>query len=179
MCLATANTSLRAHRGGGAEAAPGARDPQLGAPLRRKLARRTLRARAGDQRLRRAAGEPVARLQAATGTASTGAGHLGRPSASPALGGRPGRAWRRAWRPSYPAWSNSSARRVATSSPHRSLPRRCSARTAPRWGRGRRPDWHKGPPGSGVACPGGKQRGAGRGIIPAAATLSGQSLMMG
>ena len=62
----------------GAEAAARARDPELGAPLRRKLARRAVRAGAGDQRLRRAAGEPVARLPAASRAASARAGHLGR-----------------------------------------------------------------------------------------------------
>ena len=51
--------------------------PQLGAPLRRELAGRAVRAGAADQRLRRAAGQPVARLQAAAGGASAGAGHVG------------------------------------------------------------------------------------------------------
>ena len=53
---------LRPHGRHGAAAAARAGHPQLGAPLRRELARRALRARAGDQRLRRAAGEPVAWL---------------------------------------------------------------------------------------------------------------------
>ena len=57
---------LRPHGRQRAAAAEGARDPELGAPLRRALGRRPLRARAGDQRLRRAAGEPVARLPAAS-----------------------------------------------------------------------------------------------------------------
>ena len=58
-------------------AAARARDPPLAAPLRRELARRAVRARAADQRLRRAAGKPVARLQAAAGAASARAGHVG------------------------------------------------------------------------------------------------------
>ena len=61
----------------GAAAAARARDPQLGAPVRRELAGRSVRAGAADQRLRRAAGQPVAGLQAAAGGASAGAGHVG------------------------------------------------------------------------------------------------------
>ena len=72
---------LRPHRRHGAEAAARARDPHLGAPLRRDLARRAVRAGAGEQRLRRAARHPVARLQAARGAASARAGHLGRSTA--------------------------------------------------------------------------------------------------
>ena len=68
---------LHPHRRHGAGPAARTRDPQLGAPLRRELARRSVRAGAGDERLRRAAGRPVARLQAAAGAASTGVGHVG------------------------------------------------------------------------------------------------------
>ena len=72
-----------------AAAAEGARDPQLGASLRRALGRRAVRARAGHQRLRGAAGEPVAGLPAATGAARTGTRHLGRSTAH-AVSGRAG-----------------------------------------------------------------------------------------
>ena len=68
---------LRPHGRHGAAAAARARDPPLAAPLRRELAGRPVRPRAADQRLRRAAGEPVARLQAAAGAASARAGHVG------------------------------------------------------------------------------------------------------
>ena len=87
----------------GAAAAEGARDPELGAPLRRALGRRPVRAGAGDQRLRRAAGEPVARLPAATGAARTGAGHLGR-SDRPCCQRSLRRRWRAIWRARCRRW---------------------------------------------------------------------------
>ena len=48
-----------------------------GAPVCRELARWPLRARAADQRLCRAAGKPVARLQATSGAASARHGNVG------------------------------------------------------------------------------------------------------
>ena len=60
---------VRAHGRQRAQAAARAWHPQLGAPLRRELAGRPLRAGAGDERLCRAAGDAVARLQAAAGAA--------------------------------------------------------------------------------------------------------------
>ena len=63
----------------GAQAAARAGHPQLGAPVRRELAGRALCAGAGDERLCRAAGDAVARLQAAARAAGADAGHLGRP----------------------------------------------------------------------------------------------------
>jgi hypothetical protein len=80
-----------AEEGRGAPLAPGARlrprhaparsarwrDPALAAPVRRKLARRSVCPRAANQRLRPAAGEPVAGLQAASRAASACAGRAG------------------------------------------------------------------------------------------------------
>ena len=75
VCVRTVATALQRLRELG--------HPELGAPLRRELARRPLRARAGDQRLRRAAGEPVARLPGATGAARPGPGTWGEPPPMP------------------------------------------------------------------------------------------------
>ncbi len=68
-------------------------------PLCRELARWPLRARAGDQRLRRAAREPVAGLPGATGAASGVGGTAHAP-----LGARPGGAWRTIWRARCRRW---------------------------------------------------------------------------
>ena len=65
---------LRPHGRHGAGTAARARDPQLGAPVRRELAGRPVRARAGDERVCSAAGQPVAGLQATSRAASARAG---------------------------------------------------------------------------------------------------------
>ena len=72
VCVRTVATALQRLRELGI--------PRLGAPLRRELAGRAVRARAGDQCLCRAAADPVARLQAVAGPASTGAGDVGGPA---------------------------------------------------------------------------------------------------
>ena len=98
---------VRAHGRHGAQAAASARHPQLGAPLRRELAGRPLQPRAGHQRLRRAAGDPVARLQARPGGArasSRGRGAITLPC--PPFWPRPPPSGRPA--PPSPAWSASS-----------------------------------------------------------------------
>ena len=86
-----------------AAAAEGARDPELGAPLRRALGRRPVRARAGDQRLRRAAGEPVARLPAASRSRQDrlqARGAIHRPCCQRS----PRRRWRAIWRARCRRW---------------------------------------------------------------------------
>ena len=69
-------------------------------PLCRELARWPLRARAGDQRLRRAAGEPVAGLPGATGAARAGMGA----GAHPCPRRSPRRPWRAIWRARCRRW---------------------------------------------------------------------------
>jgi hypothetical protein len=94
----------------GAGAAAWARHSELGAPLRRELAGRAVRARPGDQRLRRAAGEPLARLQAAAGGARAGA----RQPCPPLSLRRP---WRAIWRARCRCWP--ATRRMAWRPPWR------------------------------------------------------------
>jgi hypothetical protein len=69
---------VRAHRRHGAGPAAGTRHPPLGATVCRELARRPVRARAGDQRLRAAPREPVAWLQASSRDSSARSRHVGR-----------------------------------------------------------------------------------------------------
>ena len=94
---------LRPHGRLSAAAAARARHPELGAPVCRELAGGAVRARAGHQRLRRAAGEPVARLQAATRAAIAFAGPPGairRPCPLRSLR----RPWRAIWRARCTCW---------------------------------------------------------------------------
>ena len=84
VCVRTVATAL----------APAARagHPQLGASLRRELAGRAVRARAGEQRLWPAAGEPVAGLPAAPGGTSSALARYVGGNTVHALCARPGRA---------------------------------------------------------------------------------------
>ena len=80
-----------------------ARHPELGPPLRRALGRRAVRARAGDQRLRGAAGEPVARLPAASRSRQgrlQARGAIHRPCCQRSLRRR----WRAIWRARCRRW---------------------------------------------------------------------------